>query len=263
MTGMLVGSLPFDAAKIYEKHRKEMGVDLARAFDKVNESALREQSPKGKEVVCPGAWVQSARDIFTSHTVNTSDRTFHVSTRASILSSQTEERPTGSDLAIYFEVRGIPPHPYELVKSKTLLVQAKSGERSGRLLEFGDTRLRGQMDAISAVAGEGGYLLIFTPDGAYCVTVQEAFGSIKGNQVKTSKWQASSVVFRNLASCTIGNCKEISPQSLGVSRRHLGEIDLDDANQRLAAFAESKRPRATSSVFSPSQALAISLEIRS
>ena len=260
MTEMMFGSAPLNAYAFFEKYREHMAGDLARTFDASGVRAFKEQSPEGKEVPATGAWVQLARDQFKRDSVQILDRTFHVSTRAAILSSQTEERPTGSDLAIYFEVRGIPPHPFQLIKSKTLLVQAKCGEENGVLLEFGDDRLLGQMNAIKALTGGDGYLLVLTSTGAKCVTVAEAFKSIKGNRVRTANWRPSSDIFRNIANCTAGNCSEISPESLRATRLPSDEIDLDDANRKLAELAKTKQ---LGTPFSPSHALSLSLELRS
>jgi len=185
---------------------------------------------------------------------------FVIRADASLLRPSSQEGATGADLAIYFEVLYKLPPPYSILRSKTLLVQAKTGSINDQgELKCSNPDLRKQITTIERISPNDGFLLVFTPGAGYCVGIQDAIAGLNGGTLTTKAFHPAGEMIGRLVSCSAGNTAAISPKTLQFKRAPTGRIFLDDANEKLKNYGNSTLQAPFSK---PKNAVSISLEIK-
>ncbi|MET2523262.1 hypothetical protein [Ralstonia pseudosolanacearum] len=228
-----------DPQGAFQAAKKEIATTLSnRITDGLNEQ-IAYQVAQGLEPETNGIFSYIVRnaDSYNSQEILVEGHVFRIRTSVALMKPKTQEGPTGSDLAIFFEVqpnRG----SLEPFVSKTLLVQAKVGTLNNKgELSASDEHLPKQIKTIQRVSPKDGFLLVYTKLGAYCIDIKEAGLSLKGQTVRTTNFSNAGEMLYRLVICTSGNVPRISPQSLNLVRDSFGNIQVSDAAQRLAQVA--------------------------
>lgn len=236
---------------------KTVSSEITLALDE----ALTFLPPKGLETGYTGKVSTYIETAFNGRTFPVlGNPNFVIRADASLLKPSSQEGATGADLAIYFEVLYKLPPPYSILRSKTLLVQAKTGSfnKKGEL-KCSNPDLRSQITTIDRLSPNDGFLLVFTSGGGYCVGIQDAIAGLNKDTLTTRKFRPAGEMIERLVSCSAGNTVAISPETLQFKRTRTGRIFLDDANEKLKDYGDSTLQVPFSE---PTNAVSITLEIK-
>ncbi|WP_343654532.1 hypothetical protein [Paraburkholderia caribensis] len=241
-----------DPHQLWAASKDEIASRLSTKFISELDAELADQNPKGLETSLNGSTKtfinQMNRSVLTE-AFNAMNGTRVWSSRNCTIHSASfrasgEEADTGSDIAIFFEVRDRSSPFSEPIVSKTLLIQAKvGGFNSHGILSVRNPDLRGQIDTILTITPRDGFLLVYTDVGAFCVPAREVARQLtSGSTVKVNDPQPAGEMIRRLVECSAGNVRNVSPSALRVARKSDGTIKLDDATAKLAAVGRGHAP---------------------
>lgn len=227
--------------RAFEEARGAIATELGNAITRDLNEQLVLQSARGLEPETNGMSMTVMRlaGNRTSQMIAAAGHTFVLKLSVAAMKPKTEEKPTGSDIAIFFEV--LPGHgAFPPIVSKTLLIQAKVGKftLTGEL-SASDSHLPGQLRQIQRISPNDGFLLVYTREGAYCIGISEALRSLKGNTVRTTRYSPAGSMLTQMVICNAGNERSIAPTRLNTRRDPLGNLILEDATQRLAGVARA------------------------
>jgi hypothetical protein len=224
----------------FEKLRQPLATQIGASVTAALNDQLNEQLADGVEPETNGITTAMIRTAAKSAIagIPRGVHPLHLKVSVALLRPKSQERPTGSDIAIFFEVLPGLGSPQPML-SKTLLVQAKVGKLNSKgELSASDKHLPSQIRQIAKVSPNDGFLLIYTKKGAYCVGITEAIKSLKGNTVRTKVFKPAGDMLARLVLCTSGNVQAISPVTLKPGRDATGHIHAADAADALAALGK-------------------------
>lgn len=220
----------------FSEVRKNIASDLRDAITDGLNKRIKKQSPDGIEPEMNGmsALIIDMAGQDSTQKVKINDHVFTVHISVAPLKPKTQEGPTGSDIAVFLEVRGRNGDRKAFV-SKTLLIQAKVGRvNKDKSISAGDKHLPMQIKQIQRISPDDGFLLIYTDRGAYCVSISEASNCLKGKTVRTKNYSNAGDMIYQMVMCTAGNARHISPTILQPARDGNGNILVMDAADKLA-----------------------------
>jgi len=225
--------------RAFEEARLIIATTLGDAITHELNEQLSLQSAQGIEPETNGMSVTVMRMAAKRSTewVAAAGHMFVLKFSVAAIKPKTEERPTGSDIAIFFEV--LPrQNIFSPIVSKTLLIQAKVGKISleGEI-SVSDRNLPGQLRQIQRVSPNDGFLLVYTSEGAYCIGISEALNSLNGNTVRTKRFSPAGSMLSEVVMCNAGNERSISPARLNPARDIQGNLLIEDAARKLAIAA--------------------------
>jgi len=234
----------------YDDVKEEIGDEISSLLEDILQKSMAKQSPKGIEPEKNGGFsavVNHMSQEFSPAAFEQCEKEFF-SLSIGLFKPKTQEGPTGSDYAIIFELFNKGSDQPKI--SKTTLVQAKVGnvligKNTKGDVSFTDNHCKGQLENIEKLSPNDGFLIVYTDNGCYSVPAKDALkNNATGNtfHIPKSSLKVAGAVGQDLAICTCGNVKEISPVNLKVNRTG-SDIDLDDYVAKLAAYASSKNPK--------------------
>jgi len=240
--------MPFETDNLrYEDVKNDIGATLAGMLDGLLSKSMKAQSPIGRATAKNGGLADMI-NVFMDKPVHEVCESDCFSLRVVSFKPSTQETPTGSDLAMVFEVfEGNASLPR---KSKTTLIQAKSAEieigASGvEEVFFNNAQIKSQLETILAISPRDGFLLLYTDAGSYSLDADIALTYITGKtafRCPRSILKSGGSVASDLAICRRGNEPSISPLRLGVRREADHSVNLDDLAEKLKTHGLKKKP---------------------
>lgn len=217
---------------LYTAGKIKLGRAASTAIDKELLALLSREDPQGLENNFSGRFAQVIE--YSIKAVSRSVPGLYVDVKAKSMKSSWQEKQTGADLAVFFEVLDKDGTPQI---SKTLLIQAKVAEYKADspppTLKITNPDLLGQLAVITNLTPSDGYVLAFTKSGGFCIKAETALVEMGASTLNTSKFHSAGTAIQLLFECTAGSVGRVSPKGLGA-KRNGGRVNINDAADRLA-----------------------------